>query len=169
MEPPTDLLISKLIQPHHLTWCGSNKLYSLYYKAVSLSLKHRRSGSVANMFRGVTKKIQEGHNSLGAEWIWVSNYCRGCQKFTTISLFSVHMLPKDLRFEHGSTKLASCPRRHLTSLCPWIRFRSAVPMVFSSPLTSLGDLRFYSIDWLHVSVYGTSFSLLLSKLPKLLV
>jgi len=42
-------------------------------------------------------------------------------------------------------------------------------MVFSSPLTSLGDLRFYSIDWLHVSVYGTSFSLLLSKLPKLLV
>jgi len=30
----------------------------------------------------------------------------------------LHLLPKDLRFEHGSAKPASCPRCHLTSLRP---------------------------------------------------
>ena len=29
---------------------------------------------------------------------------------------TVHLLPIDLRFEHGGAKLASCPGRHLTSL-----------------------------------------------------
>jgi len=37
-------LISKLIQWHHLAWCGLNK-------AVSLSLKRCHSGSVANAFQ----------------------------------------------------------------------------------------------------------------------
>jgi len=27
---------------------------------------------------------------------------------------TVHLLPKDLRFEHAGTKVASCPGRHLT-------------------------------------------------------
>jgi len=37
----------------------------------------------------------------------------------TSTVFStVHMLPKDLRFEHEGAKLASCPGRHLTSLRP---------------------------------------------------
>jgi len=31
----------------------------------------------------------------------------------------VHLLPKDLRFEQGATKLVSCPERHLTSVRPW--------------------------------------------------
>jgi len=31
---------------------------------------------------------------------------------------TVHLLPKDRRFEHGGAKLASCPGRHLTSLRP---------------------------------------------------
>jgi len=30
----------------------------------------------------------------------------------------VHLLPKDLRFEHGGAKLASCPGPHLNSLRP---------------------------------------------------
>jgi len=30
----------------------------------------------------------------------------------------VHLLSKNLRFEHGGAKLASCPGRHLTSLRP---------------------------------------------------
>jgi len=36
---------------------------------------------------------------------------------------AVHLLPvpKDLRFDHGGAKLASCPGRHLTSFCPWSR------------------------------------------------
>jgi len=46
----------------------------------------------------------------------------GGEKVTTVSktLFfkTVHLLPKDLRFEHGGTKLVSFPRRHLTSLRP---------------------------------------------------
>jgi len=31
---------------------------------------------------------------------------------------TANLLPKDLRFEHGGAKLASCPGRHLTSLRP---------------------------------------------------
>jgi len=57
-----------------------------------------------------------GHNYPGAESL------RGAPKSpnNVISTFfnTVHLLPKDLRFEHGSTKLASCPGRHLTSLRP---------------------------------------------------
>jgi len=33
---------------------------------------------------------------------------------------TLHLLPKYLRFERGGGKLASCPRRHLTSLYPWL-------------------------------------------------
>ena len=37
----------------------------------------------------------------------------------TSALFNaVHLLPKDLKFEHGGAKLASCPGRCLTSLRP---------------------------------------------------
>jgi len=40
-----------------------------------------------------------------------------------------------------------------------------MPMVFSSRLTcDLGDLHFCSSDWLRISIHGTSFSLLFSKL-----
>jgi len=34
---------------------------------------------------------------------------------------TAHLLPKDLRFEHGDDKLASCTGRHLTSLRPCIQ------------------------------------------------
>ena len=33
---------------------------------------------------------------------------------------TVHLLPKDLRFEHGGAKLTSCPGRHVTSLRPCV-------------------------------------------------
>jgi len=33
---------------------------------------------------------------------------------------TVHLLPKDIRFEHGGTKLAFCPRHHLALLRPWV-------------------------------------------------
>jgi len=90
-EPPTDLLISKLIQPHCPAWRGSNKV-------VSLSLKRCCSGSVEDAFQ-----------------VCCAN-----------------------GFQFGS---------------------------------HLADLRFRSSDWfwLHVSIHGTSFSLLFSKLCKLLV
>ena len=34
---------------------------------------------------------------------------------TTTFFNTVHLLPKDLRFEHGGAKLGSCPGRHLTT------------------------------------------------------
>jgi len=58
-----------------------------------------------------------GHNSPGAESLW------GRRKVPTMlqALSSTaHLLPKDLKFEHGGAKLISCPGRHLTSLRPWL-------------------------------------------------
>jgi len=37
---------------------------------------------------------------------------------TSARFNTVRLLPKDLSFEHGGTKLASCPGCHLTSLRP---------------------------------------------------
>jgi len=47
-----------------------------------------------------------------------------------------------------------------------MRFRSADPTVFGSFLTLA---TYVFVDWLRVSIHGTSFSLLFSKLPKLSV
>jgi len=59
---------------------------------------------------------QGGHNSPGAESL------RGAPKSpkNVPSTFfnTVYLLPKDLWFEHGGAKLASCPGRHLTSSRP---------------------------------------------------
>jgi len=54
---------------------------------------------------------QRGHNSPGAE------KSQQCRKYF---FNTVHLLPKDLRFEHGGAKLASCPGPHLTSLHSWL-------------------------------------------------
>ena len=58
-----------------------------------------------------------GRHSPDAESLW------GAPKIpnnvTSAFFNTVHLLPKDLSFEHGSTKPAFCPRRHLTSLRPW--------------------------------------------------
>ena len=59
----------------------------------------------------------------GAEWLLGRRITAGTPKSShniTIAFFNtVHLLPKDLRFGHGSAKCASCPERHLTSLSPW--------------------------------------------------
>jgi len=44
---------------------------------------------------------------------------------------AVHLLAKDLRFEHGSTKLVSCPERHLTSVRPWSKLSVLLKKKFS--------------------------------------
>jgi len=56
--------------------------------------------------RGMTR----GHNSQGAK-----NH-----NFTSTFFDKMHLLSKDLRFEHGGTELTSCPGRHLALLCPCI-------------------------------------------------
>ena len=60
--------------------------------------------------RGVTRGERE-HNS-SAESLRGAKKSQQCDKhfFKT-----VHLLPKDLRFEHGGAKLVSCPGRHLTT------------------------------------------------------
>jgi len=58
-------------------------------------------------YRGVTREGQGEQNSPGAESL------RGAPKSTdkvTGTFFNrVQLLPKDLRFDHGGAKLASCP------------------------------------------------------------
>jgi len=62
------------------------------------------------------------HNSPGSESLWGAKSLRGAPKSTnnvTNTFFdTVHLLPKDLRFEHEGAKLASCPGRHLALLRP---------------------------------------------------
>jgi len=53
------------------------------------------------------------------------NHCRGrqmaaggaenSQQYHKYFFNTVHLLPKDLDFEHGDAKLASCPGRHLVT------------------------------------------------------
>jgi len=72
--------------------------------------------------RGVTKGGQGGHNLPGAESLRGRQITAGSHKspnYVSSTFFNtVHLLPKDLRFEHGGAKFVSRPRRHLTSLRP---------------------------------------------------
>jgi len=43
---------------------------------------------------------------------------KSSKNVTSTFFNTVNLLPKELRFEHGGVKLASCPGRHLTSLRP---------------------------------------------------
>jgi len=64
------------------------------------------------------------------------NHCGGAKSLrgvpenpnniTTTFFNTVDLLPKDLKFEHGGAKLASCPEHHITSLRPWIRLITAM-------------------------------------------
>jgi len=62
---------------------------------------------------------QRRNNSPGSELRRITAGHRKVPQNVTSTFFStVHLLPKDLRFEHGGAKLASFPGRHLTSLRP---------------------------------------------------
>ena len=67
-------------------------------------------------------KGARGRNYPGAESLWEHWNIAGAPKnpnnATRTFFNAVHLLPEDLRFEHGGTKLASFPGRHLTSLSP---------------------------------------------------
>jgi len=91
---------------------------------------------------------------------------RGRQKVLTMSQVlssTADLLQKDLRFEHGGTKLVSCPMRHLTSLptCVWsktdtltIATRTSQPIVTSAHYTVLvkaSDCAEYLVtNWLKI-------------------
>jgi len=55
-----------------------------------------------------------GHNFPGAESLRKAT--KSPNNVTSTFFSATHLLPKDLRFQHGGAKLASCPGHHLTSL-----------------------------------------------------
>jgi len=77
---------------------------------VNISLKKQ----IKRDFSSLNLDTQQGRNEGGQgphyprRWITMAHLFR-----------KVHLLPKALRFEHEGAKLASCPERHITSLCPW--------------------------------------------------
>ena len=76
------------------------------------------------------------------------NHCGGATKssmnVTSTFFNTVHLLRKDIRFKQGGTKLASCPRSHLTSLCRWFLSltNSATKTLMSSKFFSACKLDF---------------------------
>jgi len=62
-----------------------------------------------------------GHNFPHRITIGAPNHCGGRRKVPRMSQVlssTAHLLPKDLKFEHGGAKLVSCLRRNVTSLRP---------------------------------------------------
>jgi len=105
--------------------------------------------------RGVTRGAR-GHSSRAANHYGGAEWLRGApespNKVRNTLFNTAHLLPKDLRFKHGGAKLASCPRRHLTSLRP-CRLQLCVGMYAG---VNKGRLKGYilhtptvNIDWNH--------------------
>jgi len=73
-----------------------------------------------NTWPGAQQRGARRNNSLGFKSLWGRRICAGAPKspknVTSTFFNTVHLFPKDLRFEHGGAKLASCPGRHLTLL-----------------------------------------------------
>jgi len=61
--------------------------------------------------------LRRGNNCSGVESL--REDAENSNNVTSIFFSTVDLLPKDIRFERGGAKLASCPGRHLSSLRPW--------------------------------------------------
>jgi len=63
--------------------------------------------------QGRNERGQEGSNSTGAQSLWgrriTAGVAENLNSITSAFFNTVHLLPKDLRFEHGGAKLASAP------------------------------------------------------------
>jgi len=81
-----------------------------------LVVSHKNMLNINIIARGVTtggkgNAIPRAPNRFGG-----AEKSQQCHKYTLFN--TVHLVPKDLRFEHVDAKFASCPGRHLTSLLP---------------------------------------------------
>ena len=78
--------------------------------------------AITDCTAGTRRGAARGPNSPGTESLWGRRISAGGAEnpnSTTSTFFNtVNFLPKDLRFEHGGAKVASCPGRHLASLRP---------------------------------------------------
>jgi len=73
--------------------------------------------------RGVTRGARGAQIPWRRVTMGVPNHCgslKSPNNVTSTFFNRVHLLPKDVRFEHGGAKLTSSPGRHLTSLCPCV-------------------------------------------------
>jgi len=73
-------------------------------------------GARGALFPGRRITIGAPNHCGGAEWLREAP--KSPNNVASTFFNTVHLLPKDLRFEYGDAKLASCPGRHLTSLHP---------------------------------------------------
>ena len=78
-----------------------------------LVLKDALKDRVALCAWGVTR----GEKFPGPNSLWGAS--KSTKNVTSTFLNTVHLLPKDFKFEHRGPKLASCSGRHLSSLRPW--------------------------------------------------
>jgi len=92
-------------------------LIFLSHQLLVKAKNHHRETSVVQR-RNKGGAIPQAPNHYGgAESLWVR---RKVPTMSQLLCSTAHLLPKDLRFEHGGAKLVSCTERHLTSLrlCP---------------------------------------------------
>jgi len=110
-------------------WCVLSPFPFIFYIRVlqtttcrpNLTCEANSPGRKTHFAKGVTRGAQflgrrvtiGGAKSLR---VWAEK-SQQCHKYF---LQHVHLLPKELSFEHGGAKPASCPGRHLTSLRPCI-------------------------------------------------
>ena len=105
---------------------------------------------------------QWGHNSPGTESLWgrrMTARASKCPTNVTSTFFNtLHWVPKDLRFEHGCAKPASCPGRHLTSLrpCSYAESESIETTFRSSPIEAQTKVIRVSVVASIVSSYQES-------------
>jgi len=75
-----------------------------------------------DLLRRVAERSNQGRNDRGQgghfPWRRITMRVLKSPSKVTNTCSAVHLIPKDLRFEHGGAKLASCPGCHLTSLRP---------------------------------------------------
>ena len=85
-------------------------------------------------------KIQVWSGALRGGIARALNHCgrmpKSSNNVTSVSFNTVDLLPKDIRFEQGGTKLASSPGRHLSSLRPrvWWVLQQIISLPY--PVTS---------------------------------
>ena len=75
-----------------------------------------------------------------------ASYAYGPNNVTNTFSNAVNLLPKDLRLEHWGAKLASCPRRHLSSLHPCLRHWNFRLLSFWLALSLLCDVSYVTIN-----------------------
>ena len=85
-----------------------NTTLAIWFRPLLASKTNPDLATVSPAASGVTRGAQFPGRRMNGEGAEKSQQC---QKYFN----RVHLLPKDLRFEHWGAKLASCPGRHLTS------------------------------------------------------